>query len=502
MRKNMKKKLSLSIACSTLTLSMLGGCSALGISGIAPNSTSFESTYLGKIEYQDQTITKASAKKLNREIDLQRASQLALWAMPITSFYQNFKAAKENLGFENDEVVIGLHEGYDAVYPFLTANVTTPYTVANLDLSATGPVVVEIPAGGIFGVANNAWQEPIKEIGSGKKETLLLVGPGQDYPRDFNGEIVHSDTFILGYFYRVLGVGAEAKKLTTAVTSYKLSEAANPPETKYIKFDPKPGEKVSIATQPRGMAYWELVNEYVQREPLADRDRFFYAWLKDLGIEKGKAFNPSDYQKEILLEGVTTGMAMGQSTAFNKTKDKFASSLYGNNSGWEDAMAGMNPKIDLDTYSMFNERTSYTYEAVTTSAGMVSRVPGKGSAYLGSYYDADGNALMGGNSYKLRIEPNPPAALFWSITIYDIQNRLIIRNDSRRSDISSRSESLVTNSDGSVDLYFGPEAPVGYENNWVETNEGESFFAYLRLYGPEQEYFEQTYPMNKIEKLK
>ena len=40
-------------------------------------------------------------------------------------------------------------------------------------------------------------------------------------------------------------------------------------------------------------------------------------------------------------------------------------------------MAGMNPKIDLDNYSEFNERTSYGFEATTTSAGMVSRVAGQ-----------------------------------------------------------------------------------------------------------------------------
>ena len=100
------------------------------------------------------------------------------------------------------------------------------------------------------------------------------------------------------------------------------------------------------------------------------------------------------------------------------------------------------------------------------------------------------------------MEPNPPAALFWSITVYDIANRLIIRNDTRRSDLSSRSESLVTNSDGSVDLYFGPEAPEGKENNWIQSNIGESYFVYLRLYGPEQDYFDQKYPMNKIKKTK
>ena len=485
---------------SIMTAAFVLGSLTFGNVAIAAETT--QKTYLGEIQYQDQTLTKASAVKLNREIDLQHASQLTLWAMPITAFYQSAKAAIANLGYNDDEIVIGLHEGYDAVYPFVTANVTTPYTIANLDLSATGPVVVNIPAGGVFGVANNAWQEPIKEIGSGKAERLLFVGPGQDYPKDFKGEIIHSDTFIIGYFYRVLGVGEEANKLKTAVTSYKLSEAANPPKTKYIAFTPKPEDKVTIGTPPEDMRYWELVNAYVQKEPMADRDRFFYAWLRDFGIEKGKPFKPTAYQKEILLEGVKTGMAMAQATAFNKTKAKFASALYGNDSGWSDAMAGMHPKIDMDTYSMFNERTSYTFEAITTSIGMISRVAGKGSAYLGSYYDADGNALMGENNYSLHIEPNPPAANFWSITVYDVANRLIIKNKTRRADISSRSENLVKNTDGSVDLYFGPEAPKGKENNWIQTNKGESFFMYLRLYGPEQTFFDQTYPMNKIQKTK
>ena len=500
----MKTKFSLKLALLVLAITMLAGCSDPNTTDtVAVKAENTQDTYLGKIEYQDQTITKASAAKLNRQIDLQRASQLTLWAMPITSFYYSYNAHKKNLGLRDDaEPVIGLYEGYDAVYPFLTANVTTPYTISIVDLSATGPLVVNIPEGSVFGVANNAWQEPIKEIGSGKKETLLFVGPGQDYPKDFKGEIIQNNTFMLLYFYRVLGTGEDAEKLKTAVTAYKLSDASNPPKTKYITFNPKPEDKVFIGTAPEGMEYWDLVNAYVQKEPMADRDRFFYAWLKDLGIEKGKPFNPSAYQKEILLEGVKTGMAMGQAIAFNKTKQKFASSLYGTDSGWEDAMAGMDPKIDLETYSMFNERTSYTFEAVTTSAGMVSRAAGKGSAYLGSYYDADDNALMGGNNYSLHMEPNPPAANFWSITVYDIANRLIIQNDTKRADLSSRSEDLVTNSDGSVDLYFGQEAPKGKESNWIQTNKGQSFFVYLRLYGPEQAYFDQTFPMNKIEKIK
>ena len=136
----MKTAIDLKLALLGLLLSGL-------TTSVAAQTT--QDTYLGEIKFQDQTITKASAAKLNREIDLQRASQLTLWAMPISSFYQIHKTAKANLGYSDDEVVIGTFEGYDAVYPFVTANVTTPYTSSNVDLSATGPLVVNIPAGAI-----------------------------------------------------------------------------------------------------------------------------------------------------------------------------------------------------------------------------------------------------------------------------------------------------------------------------------------------------------------
>ncbi|MGB3123656.1 MAG: DUF1254 domain-containing protein [Pseudomonas sp.] len=484
------------------TLIHLALAGLLSVALAAPaQADGVQKTYLGKLEYQGQTLSKASAELLHRQILLQRGTQLVSWAMPMMNFYQLYPALLSNMKMSEDEVFFGLYDGYDGVYPFMTANVTTPYTIGMSDLSKTGPIVLEMPPGAIYGVVDNAWMQPIKEI-NGKPGKLLLVGPGQNVPKDFKGEIIQSDTFLVLYFYRALGTGAAAQKLRTAVKAYKLSEAKNPPKTKFMKYEPKPGDKIALNTQPRDMRFWELVNAYVQKEPMADRDRFFYAWLKDLGIEKGKPFKPTASQKKILKEALDVGMAMSQAISFNKSRLMFPTSLYGKDSGWEDAMAGMDPKIDLPTYSEFDQRASYGFEATTTSAGMVSRVPGKGSAYLGSYYDADGKALMGGKNYRLRIEPNPPAANFWSVTVYDIENRLIIRNKIKRSDRSSRTEGLLTNPDGSVDLYFGPKAPKGKEVNWIQTNPGQSFFVYLRLYGPEQAYFDQSWPMNKIQKVK
>jgi len=267
--------------------------------------------------------------------------------------------------------------------------------------------VVEFPAGAIYGAANNAWQQPIKEINTGKAQKILFVGPEQNPSASFDGEVVRSDTFKMLYFYRVLTTGPEAEKLKTGVKAYRLADSDNPPATKYVNYNPEPGDTSLKNTPPANEKFWQIINEYVQLEPLADRDRFFYAWLQDMAIEKGKPFKPTDYQKAILKEGLEVGMVFSQSTAFDSF---FPAARYGEDgSGWDMVLAGLDTKVDLDTYSMFNQRLSYTYEAVTTSKGMTTYREGKGSAYLGAYYDDNDDALMGAHDYSLRIEPNVPA---------------------------------------------------------------------------------------------
>ena len=286
-----------------------------------------QGTYLGDITFQNQTISRASAEMLHRQMQLSRASELVVWSMPIANFYQAFKATQENLKAAGSDLAIGLYEGADALRMFHTANVTTPYTVTLFDLSRTGPVVFEIPEGDVYGVSDNAWQQPIKEINSGKAGNLFIVGPGQDYPKGFDGEVIQSDTFVNFLFYRVLGTGPEAEKLKRGVKAYKLADAEKNPETMFVTFAPGPDDAIAYNTPPSDMGYWELINEMVQREPLADRDRFFYAWLRDLGIEKGKPFNPTDEQKEILLEGLKVGLAMAQTNSFNSD---FPAAVYQN----------------------------------------------------------------------------------------------------------------------------------------------------------------------------
>jgi len=123
------------------------------------------------------------------------------------------------------------------------------------------------------------------------------------------------------------------------------------------------------------------------------------------------------------------------------------------------------------------------------------------SAYLGGYKDSDGEWLDGAKNYKLNVPKNPPAARFWSVTVYHNDTRYLIQNEQQIADKSSRMD-VDRNEDGSVDIYFGPEAPKGKEKNWIPTNPGEGWFSYFRLYGPTQDHFDLKWVLPSIERVK
>ena len=60
---------------------------------------------------------------------------------------------------------------------------------------------------------------------------------------------------------------------------------------------------------------------------------------------------------------------------------------------------------------------------------------------------------------------------------------------------------MKKNDDGSVDLYFSPEAPEGFEKNWIKTKPGEGWFTLPRLYAPLEPILNKTWRWNDIEKI-
>jgi hypothetical protein len=59
-------------------------------------------------------------------------------------------------------------------------------------------------------------------------------------------------------------------------------------------------------------------------------------------------------------------------------------------------------------------------------------------------------------------------------------------------------DKMKANADGSVDLYFGPNAPASLESNWIPTM-GKEPYVWLRLYGPEEAFWSKEFKMPDVE---
>ena len=58
---------------------------------------------------------------------------------------------------------------------------------------------------------------------------------------------------------------------------------------------------------------------------------------------------------------------------------------------------------------------------------------------------------------------------------------------------------LKRNADGGATVWFGPKAPAGNEANWVQTMPGRGYNVLLRLYGPLEPWFNQTWQPGDLE---
>ena len=451
-------------------------------------------TRIGTLDFDNQYPSKASVETILDNMDFHGATQAYLWGIPIASNGNLQYFMNEVFKFREGELVKATTA--DEKRGILTANDTTPYILATANLAKTGPFVIDVPAGAIGGLVDDFWQRPVTDLGlagpdKGAGAKYLITPPGYSGDEPSDHRIFESPTNNIFFGIRLLDADPDkAAAVQAKVRTYAYKDRANPPANTF----PVPNAEYFWGP-PRGMAYWERLHEILNREAVAERDRFFMAMLKRLGIEKGKPFAPTDRQKQILEEAAFVGEAMAKANDLAKR----STPVFWEEASWKIAL-GVDPSQREENYDQLDERAEWFYEAVTASAGMVTTTPGLGSVYLAAYADNDGDWLEGNKQYKLHIPPNPPAEQFWSIAIYSWDSRTLIDNDQKRSAQSSRQD-LDKNADGSVDLYYGPTPPDGHEKNWVQTIPGQGWWVYLRFYAPTKAYFDKTWSMGDFEKI-
>ncbi len=488
------KKIS-TIAVAALLAQGISGCGADSTSKVENKSNDNGRKYqtletrIGPLVFENDYLvgipTMETRSKIFDEIDFQRASQAYIWSVPMTSFY-SWKQSFYDMGGEDGQV--HYFESYDSKLGGLTYNTSTPYVLSFINV-AEQAAIITVPTNEVRGAVHNVWQVGLSQMT--KPGKYLIIPKGSEVPADAPKDVVliESDSNYVFFGVRLMADSHEQRMqdlenlLVTDIHGKPLSDKGiNKPA---LGLDGK---------HLRGLEFWQLLNTAIQTEPVHDRDRMMHDMLRPLGIEKGKEFQPTKRQQKILEEAVVIGEIMTKNIDFSKT-GRLAQSEYGPEGNyWEIATASA-PKQDRAYGMDLDGRAAWFYEAVTNDIAMHGMANGGwGQVYLDNYRDENGNGLDGGHHYTLTIDGDVNyAETFWTVTVYNIENRAIINNKIKRADVGSNIKGTEKNENGDYVFHFSPIKPEGVaEANWVQTNPKANWFVYFRAYSPSKNFVAQT----------
>ena len=456
-------------------------------------------TPVGDIELRHSYFDDTAAQRLFDEMDYQRACQAYLWCHPIVSIttWRLRQCKAYGVKGPTDFVVLNSLKEKRGI---VTGNLTTPYILQFTSLK-DGPLVVEYPPGMTAGGFIDLWQRPVADTGltgpdQGKGGTYVVVGPNDD-ARAFEKPgvfVCQSATNSILFGVRVL----DPDPIAYAQFKSRLKVGRHGTPLATCPFIEN-GDVEWSATAPRGLEYWQHLSVAIEDEPVRAVDKAWMAMLRPLGIEKGKPFQPDERQKSILLKGGVMGELMARNLQVNP---RFAEP-YWKKTGWYKSFDFTIPQ-ETETRVELDERTTWFYEAVTSSEGMVNPVVGKGQVYMTTKRDSKGNLLRADRTYRLRVPKDVPVAQFWALTLYSENTRRPYDNggtDMRSVNIDSKQKDLKYNPDGSVDLFVGAKAPAGFETNFIKTVKDDGWFVYFRLYAPTKPFFDKTFGLADFEMI-
>lgn len=483
-------------------------------------------TSIGELNFIDGRPSAETVSKIYDNLDTIRGVDVFLNFIPAGSV-EAMRAGMASIGVDSSNKVMIVDTLMDSNPIFLTGNTDTVYAIAMLDLEKDGVTVVEIPAGSGPGTLNDAFFRFVVDMGAPgpdrkKGGTYIILPPEYEgelkpTPNTFKdntstkamigGEerdvwIAQSRSYnnwlILRGFLVDGKPDAAVKMWKEGFKIYPLSKAKNPPKMEHTNFS----KKAFNTVHANNFEFYKEINRVIQKEPISFIDPELRGQAASIGIVKGQEFNPDERMTKILTNSMKIANATARTIAF-APRDK--SAYFFEDRQWFNSFVGNDHRwlnVDGNSGRNIDARTLYFYLATVNTPAMVLQIPGIGSNYALCAKDKDANYLDGSKNYKLHIPANVPAKDFWSVVVYDPQTRSELQTDQPFPSINNKIAKLDYNKDGSVDLYFGPKAPEGKEENWIQTEPTKGWFTLFRFYGPLKPWFEKTWKMGDFEEIK
>jgi hypothetical protein len=454
---------------------------------------------IGAANAQDFTPEDIQRRAIER-----RAVEAVIWGMPAVNYDLMLQQALSKTTAKQNEIVYW-SKPVNWKNQTLTPNPDALYFMIFFNTASVGPIVIDVPPaeGGSFAAnIDTVWQMPLEDAGpygadkgAGGKYLILPPGYSEKAPEGYIA--VQSETFA-GYalFRSNLASHGDADVAKAAdygkrLKVYPLSQAENPPETKFTDANGVPYD----STIPYDLRFFQSLDRVVQTEPWLARDKAIIDQLKSIGIEKGKPFAPDSKTTAILNVAATEARAF-LDHLYEAGYPPFFPTAHWAVPAFPDLVkAGSSGYAERDIYPV-------DYRALTYSMGYIGiKRLGTAQTYLIANKDKDGAPLDGSKNYRLHVPPKVPVELYWSVTVYDRETHALVKNMDRASRASNAAD-VQKNPDGSTDIYFGPKAPDGKESNWVPTDPQRGFELLFRLYSPTQALFEKkVWTLPDVEKV-
>jgi hypothetical protein len=364
-----------------------------------------------------------------------------------------------------------------------TPNSDTPYSFVGMDLRAE-PVVLTVPAiekERYFSVQLiDAYTFNFAYIGSrttgNDGGSYLVAGPNWkgELPKGVK-KVIRSETeFVLaGYRTQLFNPGDldNVKKVQAGYKAQTLSAflgTAAPPAPPVIDFI-KP---LTPAEEKTSLQFFNILNFVLQFCPTDSSETALMARFARIGVGAGMTLDVSTLSPE-MKAAVEQGMA----------------------DAWAD-FAGLEKEFaagKVTSGDVFGTReylkNNYLYRMAAAVLGIYGN--SKQEAMYPVYYTDDAKQkLDGANRYTLRFAPGqlPPVNAFWSLTMYEQPQSLLVANPLNRYLVNSPMlPQFQRDADGGLTLLIQNESPgKDKEANWLPAPKG-PFSLIMRLYSPKDE---------------
>ena len=432
-----------------------------------------------------------SAETAKRADDLRAlARDVYVWGYPIVDNYRIMHAyVIDRQHPEYKGPFNAVHSNARLITPqdraVLSPNSDTPYSLAWLDLRAE-PMVLSVPRverGRYYSIqmidlyTHNVGYIGSRTTGNGVGH-YLIAGP------DWQGEkpagidqVFRMETQLLFAVFRTQLFGPrDMPNVHRVQRGYKVE-----PLSAYLQQPPPiPAPDVewlapvSAEAQRTSLEFFNELAFALQFIPVHPLAKSFRERLAAEGFVPGRRLD-FDKADPAIREALLAGMRDGQA-AIEAERAKRSSSV-----------------------GMFGSRADMNYDVVVRAAGAQAGIYANSpeEAFYATYdRDAAGAPLDGHKRYTLRFPKGglPPVKGFWSATMYDSPDQMLVENPIDRYLINSTMlDTLKRDADGGITLYLQHASPgKDRESNWLPAPAG-PFFVVLRNYWPDKAIIDGTW---------